>query len=139
MAKTTGKRTKRSGSSEAVSNIADFAFNPDIGGNKVSKGILGVLIAKGAAPTSGAGMNFDNGAYVALYNSTGAAIAAQFTNSSGAPAPAGLADGPALKPNDYTILTVPVGQNYLKVSATGVFAYEMTDDTILSIREEFNG
>lgn len=138
MSKTTGKRTKRSSSSEAISNISDFVYNSDIGGNKVSEGVMGVLQPKGEAPTTSPGMGFDSGTYVALYNNNSSAVAARFTALPTDPAPTSLANGSALRPNNYTILVVPFGLNYLKVSTTGVFVYEMSDDTLLSKREEFN-
>lgn len=104
----------------------DISFNKYAGALKTLP-LEGQLQPLGPANSA---INCDLGDVIAFYNDSSSAKYVAFGDST-VSAPTGPTNGIALKPNDYTYLSVGMN-NYFISNSSSVYAYKLIDDTTLT-------
>lgn len=121
-------RRKNSDKVRGVAKISDIVYNEQAGGNKVVGPILGQLTHLGVLDGTGAAFPQGKGAIIAFYNASGVTAFIRTDTAGGGAVPT-IADGIALKPDDYTMLTFENDQRFIRSSAADIVMYRIEDDS----------
>lgn len=112
------------GGNEAI----DEAYNFYAGALKQLGPITGNLTPLGSAVTA---INCQPGQLIAFFNPTASAMYVKFGATNSVTAPSDGSTGPALVPEQYTILAVPLGCNWF-IANGAAWAYLVVDDSTIN-------